>query len=792
LLGPDGTAAKDGTGLQWFLNFDETEGVYLPGGVTDKVLVYDGVFNDGDDAIFGDLGNDWLVGGTGRDDIYGGWGNDVMNADDVLTTGVPIEGRTNPRKIQPSPNDTPDTHPSYEDRVYGGAGLDVLIGNTGGDRLIDWVGEFNSYIVPFAPFGIATVSRQIPPQLPEFLYALSAADGADPTRDSDTGRLEVRNGEPEGELGLITQRDHGLWQEQTGGPTDPQPGNIPGGRRDVLRSADFNDGEMSSFAVDSGDWEVSRGALAVSAASLGQDAAAVFYVDDYLPVYYEVTASVKAEKPTAGWKANGYIIFDYFSPTDFKFAGINISTNKIELGYRDANGWNVCVQSNIPLKLKAGTYYTALVAVNGTYVTVLLDSKSYFSYNFEPRILDDMPVGLNKGLVGMGSNNSRGVFDNVAVQILPPELTFEYTEDFEDGSADLFTDRTSGTWQAAGGRFDGTPDLPDGTAYTLFDYGLDSGGLQTYSYVEVEALLRTGTLAGLIFDGYSGTDYKFAAIDVLGSRVLLGHLDPRRGWVIDTAIPRTLVAGRDYLLRLTLKGASMSLMLDGSFLASWGYNAAVVDGSVGLFATGGTGSFTAFAVRTNDPQFIDTSVAMTLAPEASSTGRSPTALDETMLDVAVSAAQEYWAGLVDDSADRAVLESLRFAVADLAPGFLGLTAGTTVYVDVNAAGAGWSCLGGSVDLYAVLVHEIGHALGYTHDDADSLPVMEADYSWSSADSITCAYTGIPGTLRVGDGYEAARRTVAEATSTHAHGDRAGLCAGRRVLWRRFISGRLIQ
>ena len=64
------------------------------------------------------------------------------------------------------------------DRAFGGAGLDVLMGNTGGDRLIDWVGEFNSYIVPFAPFGIATVSRQVPPWLFEFLYGLSASQGA--------------------------------------------------------------------------------------------------------------------------------------------------------------------------------------------------------------------------------------------------------------------------------------------------------------------------------------------------------------------------------------------------------------------------------------------------------------------------------------------------------------------------------------------------------------------------------------------------------------------------------------
>jgi hypothetical protein len=200
------------------------------------VLATGRVATDGNDVMFGDLGNDWIVGGTGKDTIWGGWGNDLMNADDVH----PIEGEGtydlgHPAKIQPSPNDTPDTHPSYEDRVYGGAGLDVLIGNTGGDRLIDWVGEFNSYIVPFAPFGIATVSRQVEPQLPEFLYALSFSQGVDPTRDSDTGRLtgkifQGRNGEYEGELGLIVQQDHGYWQQQTGGPTDPQAGNVPGGR----------------------------------------------------------------------------------------------------------------------------------------------------------------------------------------------------------------------------------------------------------------------------------------------------------------------------------------------------------------------------------------------------------------------------------------------------------------------------------------------------------------------------------------------------------------------------------
>ena len=43
-----------------------------------------------------------------------------------------------------APTTSPDTNTSYEDRAFGGAGLDVLIANTGGDRLIDWVGEFNT------------------------------------------------------------------------------------------------------------------------------------------------------------------------------------------------------------------------------------------------------------------------------------------------------------------------------------------------------------------------------------------------------------------------------------------------------------------------------------------------------------------------------------------------------------------------------------------------------------------------------------------------------------------------
>jgi hypothetical protein len=136
--------------FEFLLNFDKDEGVARPGGTTGGPhgSPYPAVNDDGADVIFGDLGNDWIVGGTGRDNSYGGWGNDLMNADDDQDTNGNL-------------NDQPDTHPTYEDRAYGGAGRDVLLANTGGDRLIDWAGEFNSYLAPFAPFGEATVSRTL-------------------------------------------------------------------------------------------------------------------------------------------------------------------------------------------------------------------------------------------------------------------------------------------------------------------------------------------------------------------------------------------------------------------------------------------------------------------------------------------------------------------------------------------------------------------------------------------------------------------------------------------------------
>jgi Ca2+-binding RTX toxin-like protein len=705
----------------FLLNFDASEGPQ----VTDAI--WGTVHTDGDDKIFGDNGNDWLVGGTGRDDLYGGWGDDLVNADDNQDTHGGL-------------NDQPDTHPSYEDRAYGGAGRDVLIANTGGDRLIDWVGEFNSYLVPFAPFGMGTVSRTLQPQLAEFLYALSASDGGDFTRAADTGADSARNGEPFGELGVVRQQDF-AWQAQTGAPRDPQAGNIPGGKRDVLRSASFNGPQATTaggfstadgFSPDSGKWTVQNGALQVTADSLGGDAVSVFQIGDALPGYFEVQASVLAIKPTGGWNANSYIIFDYQGKIDFKFAGLDVSTNKLVMGHRDASGWHVDEQSSVKGGLKSDTYYNMLLSVNGLNATLVIDNQMAFTHTYAPRVVAGYSYGLNWGLVGVGSNNARGAFDNITVQVLPPQLTFDQTEDFVGQPTLSFTGYTNGAWSVGGGVYTSTP---NGTAaMSLLDLGPDN--LNVSSYLELNAKVNAAGRAGFAFDRYADGSFKFAVIDAPADQVIIGHYTPKAGWVSDAVASKVINTGAPYTLGVSLKGTTVSVTLDGQVLLGYAFNAATVDGNFGLMATGGTASFDDVRVKTDDAAF-QTLLASAQANEAVAGGGSTLTAENlnVIVDAAIIRLGDAY-GL--DAGQLALLDGVNVQTANLGGLILGETIGTTVLIDTDAAGYGWfidhtpyndtefrvqsksgeliaiasSPAFGDMDLLTVVMHELGHVLGF--------------------------------------------------------------------------------
>jgi len=329
------------------------------------------------------------------------------------------------------------------------------------------------------------------------------------------------------------------------------------------------------------------------------------------------------EKPTAGWKANSYVIFDYYSPTDFKFAGLNASVDKIQMGHRTSQGWIVDVQA--PMQIKPGTFYNILVAVNGTNVTLLADNKTVFSYTFAPRVIDGWVYGINAGMIGFGSDNSRGVFDNIAVQVLPPKITFEGTEVFPDTNTRISFTPASGTWNPNSDRYSGAPVVGSDTAISLVDLGLGHG-FEVASILELETTLNTQKTGGVVFDYYGPDNFKFAAIDAVSDKILIGHYTNKSGWVQDASFAMAIDSGVDYVAALSLKGTTVNFSVKKSDAQNWqgmvGYvfNAVTVDGGFGLLSKNGSSSFDAVTVRTDDPAFRTANLMASAAPQAPTDG----------------------------------------------------------------------------------------------------------------------------------------------------------------------------
>ena len=235
-------------------------------------------------------------------------------------------------------------------------------------------------------------------------------------------------------------------------------------------------------------------------------------------------------------KANAYIVFDYQSDIDFKYAGINVSTNKIEMGYRDATGWHQVVQSKKPVRIKPNTQYDVLVAVNGTNVTLVVEGVNWFTYTYDPRFDEDgLPIPLNKGFVGIGMDGGSGKVDNFTVQVLPPEITLEIVDDFSGPTAAEIYAPATGTWTLADGQYSGTASAGE-TAVSLADLG---ASISVSSILEFEAEVAPGGVGGVAFDYYGPNDFKFVVIDAANDQILVGHVDLRTGLSIDQTYAKT-------------------------------------------------------------------------------------------------------------------------------------------------------------------------------------------------------------------------------------------------------------
>lgn len=409
----------NGETREFLLNNDATEG-------DDDLTFSLKLKTDGADHIFGDLGNDWIVGGTGRDHMFGGRGNDLIQMDDDLST-------------QGGNNKQPDAHQEYADIVYDGAGRDVMILNTGADRAIGWVGEYNSYIVPFSPFGAFQISRTLQPQTEEFVLELADGSGADTgTPDIlryaeqyaatggavdnplDPANYDERRGSPFNELGMVRQEDVD-WGDQTGAPDDPQPGNTQG-KRQIMRRELWDIDNLTSQqlkALGEAEWylveqmfaEIYGDDLSIQVPGKTKVKGDIvsfgtIEADDGVELsFVDTTVTVEVENGKKKDIQSAFITFDGAEDGSFKYAGIDIGNNQVVIGEYDGKRWTVL--SSFRMDLLNNRDYSLDLR--------LMDGLATLSVNSEELVSHAFGEDLKDGSFGLAAPGVQGVFKDLSI-----------------------------------------------------------------------------------------------------------------------------------------------------------------------------------------------------------------------------------------------------------------------------------------------------------------------------------------------------------------------------------------
>jgi subtilisin-like proprotein convertase family protein len=481
-------------------------------------------------------------------------------------------------------------------------------------------------------------------------------------------------------------------------------------------------------------WEVINGRLEIAPETLGGDAVSVLHLDATIPTYFEMQATINAGKPTGGFKSNAYFIFDYRSASDFKFAGIDISNDKLEMGHRDASGWHVLDQDNA--RLKPDKDYHVLLAINGTVATLVVDGSEIFHYTFDPYVdADGDSWGLNAGMVGLGAENSIARIDNVAIQVLPPEITLEQTNEFDHDPSALFAEHEPvGAWKVDDGHYKVSSTSAE-AAYSIITLPINSNAMLTLS-----TTLNTTGMSGFIFDQYSADDYKFVALSALSGELVIGHYTAKGGLVIDNSTD-SIMADDDHELKIVLKGSTVSVELDNQVVLGHAFNAVVVDGAYGLYHSGGAANFDTFTMQTNDRAY-EGYADLLVTSEPGSVNGNVADLTDAEIPALFAEAKNRWIDHLGYDPLSAL--DITVVIADLGGLALGkadgtITDGFVITVDINAARHGWfvdltpeddlefaivngykmiasegSDAYGKIDLLTVLMHELGHVIDQEH------------------------------------------------------------------------------
>ncbi len=195
---------------------------------------------------------------------------------------------------------------------------------------------------------------------------------------------------------------------------------------------DFADGVADFFDVQSGTWTVSAGRYRVVPVK-GADALSTIRLDQPLPANLEMHATVYGES-VSGYYHNALVLFDYQSPTDFKFAGAYVGGNRWVIGRRTPTGW--VEDAEVSETINSFANYDLQVVIEGSDIELRVGGVAKVSHTFGDLLTD--------GTVGVGTQNAVARFDNLMLTATTVNGTALQTAELgPDLAAAVFGDRQS-------------------------------------------------------------------------------------------------------------------------------------------------------------------------------------------------------------------------------------------------------------------------------------------------------------------------------------------------------------
>ena len=222
-------------------------------------------------------------------------------------------------------------------------------------------------------------------------------------------------------------------------------------------SIEYSDGNLDLYVVNYGPNALYRkqghGAFEVSGLEAESDVGlALLKLDRPLPGMFEFAVGA-ASTEVAGHQNNAFIVFDYHSPTNFKFAGADMGAGQWVIGHYDG-GW--INDGTLDEGLVLGEMYALRLRIDGSVATLVQlktgDEIEKVSYDYGKSVCG--------GVLGVAARHAMARFDKLVVRRrakvnagVPAVTEVLYEEQFTDGVADRF-ENISGNWEVVDWRYE--------------------------------------------------------------------------------------------------------------------------------------------------------------------------------------------------------------------------------------------------------------------------------------------------------------------------------------------------